>query len=200
MSNAVEQELLRATGFTLTDAHQVRQTYLIDLIKAVSDLSDEDFDIMTDEAKEWSNSAAKAVKAHKPIQDFEEGETSEPSTIEPPTGEEVAVEETKEKPKRPKKSSSDKVLPDGDEKGTRESVLSDDPVGTNRYGIKIGTKRAQVIEMLEHGASMREVKQVHGQAYYNMLKQLEKQGHKIVKTGAFYTLTHKDDVKTEQEG
>jgi hypothetical protein len=65
----------------------------------------------------------------------------------------------------------------------------------NRYGIIAGTKKDHAIKMFEEGYSMREVERVCGLAFYNMLKDLKKEGHRIQKLDHFVLkLTHADDV------
>lgn len=65
----------------------------------------------------------------------------------------------------------------------------------NRYGIIIGTKRDHAIKMFEQGVRMREVDRVCGDEFYNMLKQLKKEGHRVEKLQyGELKLTHRDDL------
>ena len=207
MSNAVEQELVRATGFDVTRKYKSRIDYLAALIRAVSELSDEDFDVMTDEAKEWSNAAAKSLKNKKKIKDFEgyaPESTEGVHTLEVQHETEVpSVEvEGKSKPKKEakaKKEPSSEAVPSGSTNGSPEkAVRSKSPDRLDRFGVLLGSKSAKAVEMLQVGASMKEVKTALGDTYYNLLRNLQAKGHTVIKSGAYFKLIHKDDIDTGQ--
>lgn len=75
----------------------------------------------------------------------------------------------------------------------------------DRYGIIVGTKTHDAVEMYERGTSAKEILQATGGRHYNILKKLEKDGHRVVKLAKHrFRLTHKDDigkvkVKSEDE-
>jgi hypothetical protein len=47
--------------------------------------------------------------------------------------------------------------------------------------------------MFERGATMKEVKDTVGDTMYNLLRRLEKQGHRITKQGSLFKLNVKHD-------
>ena len=48
--------------------------------------------------------------------------------------------------------------------------------------------------MFEKGATSREVKEKLGGTYYNILGKMQENGHRLIKEGSLFTLTHKDDL------
>lgn len=65
----------------------------------------------------------------------------------------------------------------------------------DRYGIIVGTKTHDAVEMYERGTSAKEILQATGGRHYNILKKLEKDGHRVVKLAKHrFRLTHKDDI------
>lgn len=76
-----------------------------------------------------------------------------------------------------------------------------DPTKRNRYGVVLGTKTDEALQMFEKGASQPEVsKKLYGR-HYNILRLLAARGHRVEKTDeGVFTLTHKDDIaKTPQK-
>jgi len=69
----------------------------------------------------------------------------------------------------------------------------------NRFGIIDGTKTAEAIKMYVKGASSQDIMERLGGRYYNILKKLMAEGHKVEKEGSVWKLTHKDDVKTKKK-
>ena len=79
----IEQELIEATHFTPEKKYRKRQDYLGALLRAVcEDLTDEDFDKLSEEAADWTNDAVAAHKQDEPLPDFVNGEDHEPHSIE----------------------------------------------------------------------------------------------------------------------
>jgi hypothetical protein len=63
--------LIASTGCKQRDSED-RQEYLIRLVKAVSKLSEDEWNKLSDEDQEWSNGAVTSAKAGKPIIDPDE--------------------------------------------------------------------------------------------------------------------------------
>jgi hypothetical protein len=172
MSSAVEQELVRESNFNSEKQYKNRQDYLAALLMATADnISDSDFERLSNEAMDWCNNAAKARKDRKSIPDFEGAELNGSNGV---TTHEATVTEEKELtpssvPPKPKKK-----------KGLGRSGLTGE---LDKFGIAIGTKSSKVAAMFENGATMKEVKDTIGDTFYNLLVRLENQGHKIERSG-----------------
>lgn len=218
-----ETELLTATKFKFDDlTYETRSEYLTALARAVSELSDEEFDKLSPESADWANKAARAIKARKPITDFD-GELEEVKENDPfdavgvvngneiQSAESVAIAlvfepETPTKAKKPrsrkagtgsKKAKKEvKVESDVEEITQSEPVLVNEaPQGVyDRFKVAIGTKSHHAINMFLQGTRMSEVHKVLGDHYYNLLKRMAKEGHQVNKVDGVIKLTHKDDV------
>jgi hypothetical protein len=71
----------------------------------------------------------------------------------------------------------------------------------DRYGITLGTKTAEALKMFEKGCTMRDVVIDQGDTYYNVLRRLEKRGHRIEKLeNKVLRLIHKDDLEKKAKG
>ena len=221
----IEQELLDATGFVPEKKYKRRQDYLGALLRAVSELADEDYDKLTDEAAAWCDSAVLAHKASKALPDFENGATehfesehqtssgededSEADTVASASsyedeGSSIEDDEKKEKKKRgrPKGSKAKVKTKDKDKvvkakKEPREKKGKIASRGNNDWGVGNGTKSDLVCRMLaqEGGTTMRDIVQATGQAHYNLVHRLQRHGHTVVKDGLNLRLFHKDRPK-----
>ncbi len=67
--NLIEQELTKATGVEKSEG-QDDQTYYLNLIKAVNDLPDADWDKLSEEAQDWVNNGVDCAEANELIDDF----------------------------------------------------------------------------------------------------------------------------------
>jgi hypothetical protein len=175
---SIEQELIQASGFETEKTYKDRQDYLICLALAVAEnVSDDDFLKLSDEATTWCNEAIKARKERKLVRDFN-------GAVE-----EVVVGPVEVVPIKPKRKR--KLKPSETTSITGEM---------DTYGIAIGTKAHIVAEMFTQGCTMKDVKDVLGSTYYNLLKRLEKSGHKVERNGHFIKLIHKDNVEEVKNG
>jgi hypothetical protein len=202
---SVEKELLKASGFKPRREYDDRQDYLAALARAVDNMSKDDFDELTNEAADWFNDAAQALNDKTDISDFEKIEDEEPEK----TGS-VEVEETASELEEETEKTEDKKLktvPMG--RAPRPKKLPYPPIKEHiaphevefdRFGVAIGTKNASAIAMLEKGCRMTDVTESMGGTYYNVLRKLVQQGHKLEKFGdSTLKLTHKDDIKGKKE-
>ena len=53
----------------------------------------------------------------------------------------------------------------------------------DKYGLRLGTKRAQAAAMFETGCTMADVRKATGHTQYNLLKKLAADGHRVVRDG-----------------
>ena len=69
--------------------------------------------------------------------------------------------------------------------GTRPPAKAKRPVSRHdrrdKYGLRLGTKRATAAAMFEKGCTMAEVRKATGQNQYNLLKKLVAGGHTVVR-------------------
>lgn len=71
----------------------------------------------------------------------------------------------------------------------------------DKWDIAEGTKNSQAAAMLEKGAKMADVNKEVGGTYYNLLKRLVKQGHKLLKEpNGELRLVHKDEYGKKAKG
>lgn len=71
----------------------------------------------------------------------------------------------------------------------------------DRFGVILGTKTADAVAMYEkpEGASAFEIDQKVGGRFYNILKKLELEGHRVERLDdGRWKLTHKDDIKADK--
>lgn len=67
-------------------------------------------------------------------------------------------------------------------------------VEVDKWGCMVGSKNSRALEMFEAGSSAAEVKAELKGTYYNILKKLVQNGHKLERTGNILKITHKDDL------
>jgi hypothetical protein len=120
----------------------------------------------------------------------------------PPVPHKVAKPEVKAKPKAPARAKVENIpaKPKAIQKGTfPEPDYANISGKRNRFGVIDGTKTAEAIKMYVKGASSQDIMERLGGRYYNILKKLMAEGHKVEKEGSVWKLTHKDDVKTKKK-
>ncbi len=187
-----EQELVEATNFDTQREYKHRQDYLVELLIASADLSQDAFDSLSEAAYGWTNAAAVARKSGKTLPDFvEEGEYEDHSEDDPSsdlqstseTGDLVNVQEQpSSKPRRAGK------------KGGRKSKKEPkQPQSTeiDAFGIRVDTKAHLAVKLMEVGCTMKEVHDATGSTHYNIIRRLEKQGHHVHRNGHFIKVTAK---------
>jgi predicted restriction endonuclease len=54
---------------------------------------------------------------------------------------------------------------------------------TDKFGFRLGTKRALAAQLFERGAAQAEIKAAIGYTHYNMLKDAERRGHRVKRNG-----------------
>lgn len=120
----------------------------------------------------------KKTKAPVPVKTVEADEDGEATT----TDDEVRDVPSPKKPgPKPKKSTK-----------TPYDTLSGNK---DRYGTYEGTNTSKAVALYEKGATVRQVSDVLGGKYRNILKRLVEEGHLVEKLeGGVYRVTHKDDV------
>ena len=217
----IEKELIKATNFKPLKKYDNRQEYLKSILNSVSKLPDEDFDTLSDEAATWAN---EAVAAHNTrsglLPDFDEVEDvsdeeaeaeevadeaeteAEAAEDELPHDQHEPDDEPAEEPepvkakkeKAPPKAAAKPIKPPLD---PRDFRLEDQPeVIVDKFGCVVGSKNHRALAMFEKGATTTEVKNTIGGTYYNILKKMVQNGHRLEKEGAVITLTHSSDMKS----
>ena len=209
--SAIEQEILKITKFKPSrKVKRNRQDFLAGLARSCNDLSDDDFEEFSDTAAEWVNEALKSIKGKDEIDDFadsdddddngdddngddddgddDDGDDNGDDDDDDGEGGDISDGEKEEKPRRrrgrPSKSK-------GTTKSKKEKKAS---AGTDRYGIRIGSKNADAIDMFEKGASMAVVREKTGSNKYNLLNRLRLDGHDVETLEGVIRLTHKEEA------
>jgi len=71
--------------------------------------------------------------------------------------------------------------------GTRPPAKAKRPVShhdsRDKYGLRLGSKRATAATMFERGCTMADVRKATGHTQYNFLKKLAGAGHRVVRDG-----------------
>lgn len=193
--------------------YQDRQDYLATVARALGDpkkVTGEQYDLLPDEVVDWHNKAAKAIKAKGTIPDFvagmlEEVDDAEGDTVqstEESSGEgsgegdseQSTPTDTEEaKPRKPAKAKAGKAEKPESKVNIDYTALTGEK---DRYGVTKGTKTSMAVAMYEKGATTKQITAELGGRFYNILKQLVKDGHTVEKQeGGVWKLIHKDDVK-----
>lgn len=209
----IERELIKATNYKPMRKFSDRQDYLKSILNAVSKLTDDDYESLSDEAATWANSAVEAHNAkNDELPDFDEitldeetngtdsdegdvpSDTSEGTTVVAASSvpeersEEDSVAEEAPKPKKSKAPKSTAKPKSELKHGHLPDVVVD------KWGAMEGSKNARALAMFEKGATTKEVKDAIGGTYYNILSKMVTHGHKVEKEGAIIRLTHKTDI------
>ena len=58
----------------------------------------------------------------------------------------------------------------------------------DKYGLRLGTKRATAAAMFERGCTMADVRKATGHTQYNLLRKLAGEGHGVVRDGSIIRL------------
>jgi hypothetical protein len=182
----IEQEIIDKTGFTPERDYRDRQDYLAAILKATFVIPDDEFDLVSNEMRDWCNEAAVAFKAKKIIPDFDGGiyedhSESDPMDSNVETGDVAA---TADEPP------SSKVVPIG-KKRSKKPFKAKLTGEIDDFGIAVGTKAHHVAKLFRVGTTMKEVKEQFGAAFYNLRKSLVEKGHHIEKDGEYFKLTPK---------
>jgi hypothetical protein len=74
--------------------------------------------------------------------------------------------------------------------------------GTDKFGFRLGMKRARGAELYERGATQAEITTAVGYPLYNMLKDAVQRGHRVVREGDRFWLRHAsatDNIEADVE-
>lgn len=72
----------------------------------------------------------------------------------------------------------------------QKPVNLEEDVVLDKWGCMEGSKNSQALGLFEKGATAREIKDAIGGTYYNILRKMVEQGHKLEKNGAVIKITH----------
>lgn len=156
------------------------------LVEAQGEADEADEDDADDDVNEGSVEEA----ADDSDEDVGEAEVKAAPAKKPKTGgrpkkAEKAAASDDEAPPKPKQSVKDKYKTPYDKLSGKK----------DRYGIYEGTNTSKAVQLYEKGSTVRQVTEVLGGKYRNILKQLAENGHRVEKLeGGVYKVTHKDDV------
>jgi hypothetical protein len=203
MENLVEREISERTMVSRRKGEN-RNTYLQRLTEGVNELSDDDFNTLSNDAQEWANLACTEYSAGQPITDFNK------EVIKGNVGNEFPSTKISEK-----LNVSDLVEDEGSEIKESEVITELNPVvkvnypetrnkekktrtssgnGKDRYGLRVGSKTSRAVELYEQGVKMCVVREELGCNYYNVLNKLSQQGHIIEHLdGGIIKIRHKED-------
>lgn len=207
----IEVELLNATKFR-GDKYPDRQDYLAALLVAIDKkLTNDDYELLSDEAVEWHNAAVAAHEAKEEIPDFDgsvqhelpltdpehplhrgpdaddsEDEDAKPSVELYPDSEAASGEE---EPPPPVKKPTKKGAAKGKARAERKPVSYKNPQPNytaltgerDKFGITIGTKTHKAVQMYEKGSTASQVEEALEGRYRNILTKLRDDGHKVEK-------------------
>lgn len=201
----IENELLEATKFQQRRAYADRQDYLAALARAVDHIEDDIYDALSNEASDWFNAAVRAMNNKKKIAEFADAPPPEPEPITEelePLEEEALVEEEVEPEEKVTlvsakiKPQDRKAVPPRKLKAPKMKAvkIEDENLTLNRYGVIDGSKNAAACELLERGCRMSDISETIGGTYYNLVRRLVKQGHRVEKSAHGLKLIHKDDI------
>lgn len=127
--------------------------------------------------------------------DEEVGEPDSEDAEEPPEDDEP-VEVKKPAGRNTKASKPDKKVVEPKVKVKTEPKIKQKPVNLeedvvlDKWGCMEGSKNSQALGLFEKGATAREIKDAIGGTYYNILRKMVEQGHKLEKNGAVIKITH----------
>lgn len=222
--NEIEEELVKAAKFK-DKGYADRQDYLAALLIAMDKkISDDQYDLLSDDAVAWHVKAVEAKDNSKTIPDFEEQEsedgeeleltdpkhplhraaepTSEDDEVDPETVNPEPVDEDEEPEPKPVKGPKTKkpevvARPKSEKKLPKREVDYSALTGEkDRYGIIKGTKTSLAVALYEKGRTLAQVTDELGGRHYNILTRLTKDGHFVEKLeGGVWKVTHRDDNK-----
>lgn len=182
----IQTELLKI-GKVDPTKYDDRQEFLAALCRKIEKMTDAEFDGMTAEAYSWYEQAFQAMNSDGEIPEFPDHEPGDAFFDDAPelTDEQLAGAVVHENGVPVKKKKS------------RTGVARYDAVTgeKDKWGVTKGTKTSDAMAMFEAGAFMAEVTEKLGGKYYNALKDIEKDGHRVEKLGNGKTkITHKDEA------
>lgn len=111
----VEKELIKVSGYKARAKFADRQEYLKSILNAVSKLTDDDFDALSDEAAAWANAAVDSANSKSKDSEIPDFDQVEASDDDPDGAEETAEDETTEE-----------ASEDDDEEAEDEEASDDD--------------------------------------------------------------------------
>lgn len=132
--------------------------------------------------------------------DDDEQDENEPEEDEKPVkakGKKAPAKKAVPAPKKaPAKAVKEKAPPK--EAKPKKPKSDDEEVYLDKWGCMVGSKNSQALAMFEKGATTTEVKKAIGGTYYNILKKMTQDGHRLEKQGALMTLIHKSDLASKK--
>lgn len=195
--SVVEEQIIQFTRFKPEKKYNNRQDYLCALAVASSRIPNEEFDLLTDETVNWCNAALAARKAGQVIKDFDDDyfdgtEGEEPGTTEIQADQPSDTVVQGSQPEAPSDTTSEtgKKRKRKGKKGVPVRNLTGE---IDKFGIAVGTKAHTTAMLLEKGCTMADIKRETGEVRYNLLKRLERDGHKVSKIDGKLLLKHKDE-------
>ena len=156
----IQSELLKVTELS-TKRGEERQDFLARLMKGVAELSDKDWDGLSQEAQDWFNDAADAKNAKaKVLPDFPDAEKEEEEQEEKPKSRRGAAKDEAEAPAKPKVGVVAKITTKRGKSATGTIVELDDEVVVIKHGDgteeEFDRARVESIEVASTGAAKAE--------------------------------------------
>lgn len=187
----------------LTDGAADWANAAVEAVNSRDDIPDFDEDTPKTEDDPEPEDAAVADSEDGADDDDEEGDDSSDDDDEPTDDDDdvqAVDEQPEEKPAKKVKKPAKPVkaaLSKKPIKGKRPPQFDQGDVVLDKWGSMEGSKNSQALTMFEKGATSKEVKEVLGGTYYNILKKVVKAGHTLDKKGSMIKVTHSDDVNTK---
>ena len=178
MTQTIREELMGATKLE-PRKKESEGKFVSRLVRAASDESivDSDtWDTLSEKAQLWVGDAVEAMNKKDPCPVFPDEKKANGSGSEKTASKTTAKGSSKGSAKSTKSAKSDKAP-------ARE------PVEKDEFGLRKGTARSEAAALFKKGAKMKSVKEETGTNHYNLLTQLEKEGHTVKKDGSLITLT-----------
>jgi hypothetical protein len=226
VTSKLETELVKASGFKPPKGgYKERQDHLAALARLANKLTDKQFDELSDDAANWVTATIHSIRDQEEIKDFDDADEETESADEADDDgagtdhEDDAEAESENEAKeatQDKKASRTKAVASKSAKSAKpspkqraepeEAPKKKERITTTRYdnidgskdkfGLVIGTKTWEAVQMYEKGCTTAEIKDKLGGRYYNILKILEKRGHRVERfPGGKFKVTHAEDRK-----
>ena len=174
-NSKIEKELILATKVRVKE-NDDEQNYLARIIKiAISDLSDDEWESLTETTQEWINDGVDNLNDGFPVKCFPDAQNEF----------KVEVKPKRVKIKRKKQPKSKTVFKGNIEPQAKEIPLRDD------FGLLIGSKSYVAVKMFRRGAKMKEVRNETGMNHYNLLNKIKAMGHTVEMNKGLIKITKK---------
>ena len=164
--------------------------------------SDEDEDLEDEDDPPASEDGGEDLTGHEDDPDLEDDDDGEPvedlaADAQLDLEEEEAPKKVSKKKPAAKKAKAHKVPPKEEKIPNPPRRPRPEPgndIELDKWGCMAGSKNSKALALFEEGATSGEIKRELGGTYYNVLKKMIEQGHRLEKYGAITKLIHRDEL------